>query len=111
MIKALNRLRGCAGSSAPLFFTIKKSQGFLCLCPYDVEAQASWPPPGYAPANNIDNGYVVNASSSYSLVVSFETLQEFLSRPENVHDVWLSSRLGMSVTTQGGSGRQFVTGP
>ena len=21
----------------------------MCLYPYDVEAQASWPPPGYAP--------------------------------------------------------------
>ena len=36
--------------SAPLLFAIKKSQGVSCLCPYDVEAQASWPPPGYAPA-------------------------------------------------------------
>ena len=50
MIKALIRLRGCAGWSAPLLFAIKKSQGISRLCPYDVEAQASWPPPGYAPA-------------------------------------------------------------
>ena len=53
MIKALIRLRGCAGLSAPLF-AIKKSQGFLYLCPYDVEALASWPPPGYAPGDNSD---------------------------------------------------------
>ena len=52
MIKSLIRLQGCAGWSAPLFFAIKKSQGFSCLCPYDVEAQASWPPPGYAPGSN-----------------------------------------------------------
>ena len=29
-----------------MLFAIKKSQGFSCLCPYDVEVQASWPPPG-----------------------------------------------------------------
>ena len=49
MIKALIRLRGCTGWSAPLLFTIKKSFSFSCLCPYDVEAQACWPPPGCAP--------------------------------------------------------------
>ena len=50
MIKALVRLRGCAGWSAPLLFAIKKSQGFSCICPYDVEAKASWPLSGYAPS-------------------------------------------------------------
>ena len=50
MIKALIRLHGCAGWSAPLLFAIKKSQGFSCICSYDVEAKASWLPPGYAPA-------------------------------------------------------------
>ena len=50
MIKALIRLRRCAGWSAPLLFPIKKSQGFSCICSYDVEAKASWLPPGYAPA-------------------------------------------------------------
>ena len=49
MIKALIRLRGCVGWSAPLLFAIKKSQVFSCQCPYDVEAKASCPPPGYAP--------------------------------------------------------------
>ena len=49
MIKALISLRGCAGWSAPLLFVIKKSQGFSCICPYDVEAKAFCPPPGYAP--------------------------------------------------------------
>ena len=29
----------------------QEKSGFSCLCPYDVEAQASWPPPGYAPAS------------------------------------------------------------
>ena len=32
MIKALIRLRGCAGWSAPLLFAIKKCQGFSCIC-------------------------------------------------------------------------------
>ena len=32
-----------------LTIAIKKSQGVSCLCPYDVEARASWSPPGYAP--------------------------------------------------------------
>ena len=48
--KALIRLRECAGWSAPLLFASYKSQDFLCLFSYDVEAQASWPPPGYVPA-------------------------------------------------------------
>ena len=48
-MKALIRLCGCAGWSAPLLLAIKKSQGFSCLCPYDVEAQASWPTSGYRP--------------------------------------------------------------
>ena len=30
----------------------QKSQGFLRRGPYDVEALASWPPPGYAPGLN-----------------------------------------------------------
>ena len=32
-------------------FVVRKqqSQGFLCRGPYDVEAQNSWPPPGYTP--------------------------------------------------------------
>ena len=54
MIKALIRLRGCAGLSAPLLFAIKKSQDFPYRCPYDVEALASWPPPENAPWDNSD---------------------------------------------------------
>ena len=50
MIRAPIRLRGCAGWSAPLLFAIKKSQGFSCLCPYDVEAQATLLPPCCTPA-------------------------------------------------------------
>ena len=35
-------------------FVVRKqhSLGFSHRDPYDVEAQASWPPPGYAPASN-----------------------------------------------------------
>ena len=32
----------------PFLAIRQQSQGFLRRCPYDVEAQASWPPPGYA---------------------------------------------------------------
>ena len=34
-----------------------QSQGFSHQCPYGVEAQASWPPPGYAAAQafHLDN--------------------------------------------------------
>ena len=32
-----------------LLLAIKKSQDFSCICPYDVKAKASGPPPGYAP--------------------------------------------------------------
>ena len=32
-------------------FVVRKQQshGFWCRGPYDVEAHASWPPPGYTP--------------------------------------------------------------
>ena len=47
-----------ADQTVPVFrlvctFDVRKqqSQGFLREGPYDVEAQASWPPPGYAPDN------------------------------------------------------------
>ena len=45
----------------PLLFAIKESQGFSCLCQYDVEAQASLPPPGNAPGlyrGSRDTGYL-----------------------------------------------------
>ena len=31
----------------------QQSQGFMCRGPYDIDAQASWPPSGYAPVNDI----------------------------------------------------------
>ena len=34
-----------------LLFAIKKSRGFSCTCPFDVEAKASWHPPGYVRAS------------------------------------------------------------
>ena len=33
----------------------QQSHGFSYLSPYDVEAQASWPPPGYALACNLQD--------------------------------------------------------
>ena len=50
----------------PLLFAIKKSQGFLCICPYDVEAKASWPLPGYGPES-----YDLNLSLSLHLFSYF----------------------------------------
>ena len=67
MIKTLIRLRGCAGWSAPLFFAFKKSQGFSCICPYDVEAKASLPPPGYAPRTIM---YSFNSNVSFLHIIN-----------------------------------------
>ena len=47
--KVLIRLCGRAGWSAPFVICKQQSQGFSRRYPYDVAAQASWPPPGYAP--------------------------------------------------------------
>ena len=71
MINALIRLRGCAGWSAPLLFAIKKNQDFSCLCSYDVEAQASWPQPGYAPGSRRQKGLKVTACALIYLSIIF----------------------------------------
>ena len=55
MAPYLIRQHECAGWSAPLLFTVNKSQGFSCLFSYDVESRASWSPPGYVPDRNEKN--------------------------------------------------------
>ena len=53
----------------PLLFAIKKSQGFSCICPYDVEAKASCPLPGYAPVSVLC--HVVPCERMQAVTVAF----------------------------------------
>ena len=52
MTKALIRLHGCAGWSAPLLFPSNKVRVSRIEGHDDVEAQAFWLPPGNAPGNS-----------------------------------------------------------
>ena len=88
MIKALIRLRGWAGWSAPLLFAIKKRQGFSCKCPYDVEAKASWPPPGYAPGQPVlDISVPIETANSEGLGVSAHMCRLAIAFAARVHEV------------------------
>ena len=48
-------------------FVVPKQQFqvFSCRGPYDVEAEASWPPPGYAPVSSHKEGTLCHHCSYY----------------------------------------------
>ena len=65
-------------------FVVCKSQGFSCLCSFDVEAQASWPPPGYAPDFHLVIGHTSHLYWQMEIACNQINIFQFSDQTEEI---------------------------